>query len=359
LSTVRHKKSSVGKKIEMNFSQKAVKKYQLERIIALRELDYTYAQIGIVLGLSEGAVRHRYNTDSDIKEMGEIPKVKKTLFSTRLGVVTKRLLLENPKMAIKTIRAQAMEECSLNSNKPSYESFRRFIKQTFELKACVPKPLISGRNKRKRLEFALQYMGKCQDFWDRVIWSDETMVECIPTKGKVTCWVRKGTKREDLPSIGRIQGGGFKVMFWGCFSKMGMGPLVAITGSMGAESYLKLLKDHFYPAYEDGIEDLVFMQDNAPCHKARQVMQFFEDKGIDTLPWPPQSPDMNPIENLWALMKRKLKDYKTLPANRDELIARFTDIWYNLPEQTVDSLADSAFKRLEAVRRAKGGPSKY
>ena len=52
-------------------------------------------------------------------------------------------------------------------------------------------------------------------------------------------------------------------------------------------------------------QDALFIQYNAPCHKAKKVMDFLQKQNIETLNWPPQSPDLNPIENLWKLSREK------------------------------------------------------
>jgi transposase len=64
--------------------------------------------------------------------------------------------------------------------------------------------------------------------------------------------------------------------------------------------------------------NFIFMQDNAPCHKTHKVMSFLERKRIPTLDWPPQSPDLNPIENIWDIIRR----YKKFgfPRSKVELI---------------------------------------
>ena len=73
--------------------------------------------------------------------------------------------------------------------------------------------------------------GKGSDFWDAVIWSDETSVATMPKGKEALYWVHQSTEREDFPVDGQIVDGGFSIMFWGCFSKMGLGALVALEGS--------------------------------------------------------------------------------------------------------------------------------
>ena len=96
------------------------------------------------------------------------------------------------------------------------------------------------------------------------------------------------------------------------------------------------------------------MQDNAPCHKAKVVMDYLRKKRIKTLDWPPQSPDLNPIEHIWAIMKDILYKEKDFPKNRDELIDRVFLIWKNLDKKLLQTLTKHAKKRFEDVVAYKG-----
>ena len=77
----------------------------------------------------------------------------------------------------------------------------------------------------------------------------------------------------------------------------------------------------FYPRRISGLKG---QHDNAPCHTAKRVQSFMVDRGVDVLPWPSNSPDMNPIETLWAVIKARLRQH-TLTSKKD-LINKLLDI---------------------------------
>jgi transposase len=89
------------------------------------------------------------------------------------------------------------------------------------------------------------------------------------------------------------------------------------------------------------------------------VLDFLSQEGVETLDWPPQSPDMNPIENLWAIIKARRKKKYGVPKTRDELIEQNFDIWNSIETELVEKLANSINNIVLAVLKAKGKESKY
>ena len=87
------------------------------------------------------------------------------------------------------------------------------------------------------------------------------------------------------------------VMVWGMISSAGVGPVDRFHGNINISAYKRLLCQQALPHLRKGtVETPIFMQDNAPCHKTKTVLIFLEEEGIAVMKWPPQSPDMNPIE---------------------------------------------------------------
>ena len=102
--------------------------------------------------------------------------------------------------------------------------------------------------------------------------------------------------------------GGGGVMVWGAISARGTGMLKTITGTLNSEGYLGILRDYLIPtAHMLGYGACFYLQDDgAPCHRSRLVTDWKSEQTFQCLIWPPQSPDLNPIENVWADMKRHL-----------------------------------------------------
>ncbi len=110
-----------------------------------------------------------------------------------------------------------------------------------------------------------------------------------------------------------------------------------------------------WQAYGDA--DFIFQQDLAPAHTAKGTKSWFNDHGVTMLDWPANSPDLNPIENLWDIVKRKMRD--TRPNNADDLKATVKETWASIPPQQCHKLITSMPRRIEAVIKAKGAPTKY
>ncbi|GBM50487.1 hypothetical protein AVEN_254767-1 [Araneus ventricosus] len=107
--------------------------------------------------------------------------------------------------------------------------------------------------------------------------------------------------------------------------------------------------------------DGIHQQDNARCHTARTVCAWFEEhqNEFTVLPWTANSPDLNPIENLWDHLDRVVRAMDPQPRNLAQLAAALESAWLNIPVNTFRNLIDSLPARLAAVCSAKGGYSGF
>ena len=325
----------------------------------MREVNIKWKDIAYVLEINVAAAQMSHKRAADIAELGEKPVMKRAKFETPIYLRVKQLAKDNPKLAIRDFGAKLREEFP-DKLIPCPTTIHKILnKGGFKMVKLLKKTLIWPRNQLKRLDFCKEMANKGPMFWESVIWSDETTVRQCPKDKEISYRVHSYTKKEDLPVNAQVHSGGFSVMFWGCFSKVGLGPLVALEGNMTGEKYIELLKDILIPELQAANRPMTFMQDNAPCHTANVVKAFMAQKDIDLLPWPAQSPDMNPIENLWAIIKKRRKKKYGFPKTKTELIQQIFDIWDFIELKFVETLADSANKRINLVLKLKGKVSKY
>jgi transposase len=99
------------------------------------------------------------------------------------------------------------------------------------------------------------------------------------------------------------------------------------------------------------------MQDGAPCHTANVIKDFFNERGLEVLPWPGNSPDMNPIEGIWHNLKDRVNE--VVSANKRDLIERIINVWYHNPDmaQLIAKYFASMPNRIKALITSKGGSS--
>ena len=176
-------------------------------------------------------------------------------------------------------------------------------------------------------------------------------------------WKRKGEPLSDRTTTPTVKhGGGNNLMVWGCMGWNGVGKLVEVQGIMDAVQYCEILEDGLVESFEKlemNEEERIFQQDNDPKHTSKRATVWFEDNNIQVLVWPPQSPDLNPIEHLWVHIKRRLQKYPIPPKGVHELWERVEKEWNNISPEVCQNLIGSMERRIEAVIKAKGGHTKY
>ncbi|XP_065652985.1 uncharacterized protein LOC136080294 [Hydra vulgaris] len=158
------------------------------------------------------------------------------------------------------------------------------------LNTCVAakKPLLTCDHRRRRRAFALIHRGWTIDQWKQVLWSDESSFQVF-SGGKRVLVRRRVCERYHSSCINAtVKHGGGSIMVWGCISWIGQ--FYRCVGAMNQDQYTGVLRDYMLlsaGALFGRQGELVFQQDNAPCHKAKWVCDFLTSKRVRVLEWPP------------------------------------------------------------------------
>jgi hypothetical protein len=155
----------------------------------------------------------------------------------------------------------------------------------------------------------------------------------------------------------QVKHGGGKVMVWGCMTSKGFGRLVWVVGNMDAVQYCQILERGLLGTLDDHNIDcrsVYFQQDNDPKHTSQHATTWFAQKGFDVLEWPPNSPDLNPIENAWNQLEVKYNRRGRQARNEDELFEMLQEEWQKLSMEYCEKLYESMPHRINKMMINKG-----
>jgi hypothetical protein len=194
----------------------------------------------------------------------------------------------------------------------------------------------------------------------QVIFSDESMFSIAAYKTHVR---RRSNEKFNPQCVVPTVKHPLSVMVWGCFSFYGPGRLYVVPKgtTVNSQLYKEILETRMLPSasqlYPHG--DYIYQDDGAPCHRSKVIKSWFADHGVTPMhDWPGQSPDINPIENLWFIMKRMVSKGK--PTSRVTLIEEVIKAWnHTVTLETLQKLVESMPRRIACVIAAKGYATKY
>ncbi len=156
---------------------------------------------------------------------------------------------------------------------------RRTLKQMdYSSKRPHRVPLLSAKNRKRRLQFAQANQNLTIEDWTNIAWSVESWFLLWHSDSRVRIWHKEHESMDPSCLVLMVQaGGGGGVIVWGIFSWHTLGSLVPIEHRLNATAYLSIVADHVHPfmttVYPSS--DGYFQQDNAPCHKAQIISDWF------------------------------------------------------------------------------------
>jgi transposase len=349
-----------------------------QRIIAKREAGVTVRELAAEFGRSESAIKYTIRTYTKTATTEERPRTgRPRILSRHQEKIIYRIARAAPKIEYSELAKQAVfvNSDGTATKLPSHSTLYRVLKRRSLTKLpCKKRPKLTAVHARKRRRFC---RGWVRFQWHRrtVKFSDECSVQ--KSSGANPEWAFRFSwekwKKEMLTECSTSRKPA--QMVWGSIWLDERGhprrsKLVimerdpdAPRGGYSAKSYIETLTKGLLPHYRRSQQ---FMHDNAGIHRARKVQEFIRRHRIRVINWPPYSPDLNPVEHMWWVLKKMM--YKHYPQYNnlnqaeeewDRFCEALQECWRRIPGALIKRLITSMSARIRACKKAKGYQTKY
>lgn len=334
----------MGKKSDLSDSEKS-------KIVKSLSEGCSTLEISKILGRDHRTIK-RFAANSQQGRKKRVEKKRRKLTAKDLRRI-KRESARNPLSSSAVI----FQNCNL----PGVPRSTRcsVLRDMAKVRKAETRPPLNKTHKLKRQDWAKKYLKT--DF-SKVLWTDEMRVTLDGPDGWARGWISNG-HRAPL-RLRRQQGGGGVLVWAGIIKDELVGPFRVEDGlKLNSQTYCQFLEDTFFKQWyrKKSVSfkrTMIFMQDNAPSHASKYTTVWLASKGFKDdriMKWPPSSPDLNPIENLWALLKREIysegKQYTSLNSVWAAVVAAAQKV----DRQQIKELTDSMNGRLITVIEKKGG----
>lgn len=325
-------------------------------VVVLHKQGETRQQIGQQLAVSQPTVRHwiqHYEQTGDVKDVPRSGRPRCTDEALDTAIVGASHLdpFAAPrqlkrKLELEDVSARTIDRRLIEAGLPG-----RVARHVFQL---------TDDHKRKRLSFAHGYERWSEADWLHVLFADVKTFTGQGSHGQV--WVRRpvGEAGNEQYSVAH-KPHPVAVPAWGCFSAHGPGYMAMFDGSLDAAGLRDIFRDYLLPTVAEHFgesADWWLLHDNDPGrHKSQVLRAFMHNHYIRPLEFPPYSPDLNPIENVWADMDKRMA---SKPAESKEVLEKqVAEVWAATTQEYCSKLARSMPKRIAQVIERNGAYTDY
>lgn len=316
--------------------------------------DMSVRQIGEELKVSRHCIMNTWKLYQETGNVTPRPKSGRPPSTTkRADRLIKRIVRHDPRMSLPDL---VVDWGHLQKSSVS----KRLLKEKLESFKMQTKCILTKDHRKQRLDWCLEHASWTYNDWARVHFSDESNFTLINRKCKPVVRRFKHEKWHPKFLLPKLQGGGGSIGVFGMMSWHGVDGCRVYQGHMDQWKYMDTLDEILLKAIseaENNNQELIFQQDNAPCHKSFWSCCWFIEKNINPMPWPARSPDLSPIEHIWANIDREL--LKNPPKSMVQLEIEIARHWEEYPREKCINLIESMPDRILACIKANGGHFKY
>jgi transposase len=236
----------------------------------------------------------------------------------------------------------------------SGETVRRYLVECgMSFRNLFSKEPLTEEEKLDRLEWCTEWATF--EHFDEVVFTDETGYWLNDNRGKG--WFPKG-RRFDPIEVESTE----KLNIWAGISMAGKVGIHVFDENFRGPIYEDILRDVLVPSARELYPDGCYLQrDNLSVHRSARATTYLGSREAnvirETIPWPSYSPDLNPVENLWAVLKNNIR--KRQPRTLEELRNMIYEEWDDLSEDYVQSLCSSIYDRIDMCIENEGNRINY
>jgi transposase len=286
----------------------------------------------------------------NLKKLEETGNIKHKGFSNRIKKIVPhgsraiaQYVRRNPTITARSI-ATKLEDIGINASRITVS--RHLANLGYQNALPISTLMLTPSHKKKRVEWAEKHIN---DNWKKTLFSDETAFQLF--RNTLKHWYKNARPIRPMPKDRR------KIFAWGGFCVKGKTSLFCFRCKMDGKFYTEILEKHI-PEVKNMLKGKWrLQQDNDPKHTSRIAKKFLNDNVPAVMDWPSNSPDLNPIENLWAIVKTNVE--RCMPKDIGELERFMSDEWNQIPDSYLISLVESMPRRCKEVIEKNGERISY
>lgn len=311
--------------------------------VVLKKEGHSTAETAKMLAVSEPTVRHwneHYEEHEDVTDDPRSGRPRETDEATDINVAV-MARVEPHQSTPKQVKHKLDLDVSARTVRRRLDEAGLFGRVERE------EHILDANDLRRRLAFANGYKHWTAADWERVIFSDEKHFT-LGQHGQR--WVQRPPGEAYNPLYPHTENENpTLVTIWGCFAAHGIGQAEIFLGDLNGKLYRRILEGNLKPTYRKFFPEgqWYFQQDNDPSHTCNLAKTWLHSNGVTVLDFPPWSPDLNPIEDVWPAMERAVDKHNA--TNEAELEAAVKAEWEAVSPESLAKLAHSMPKRLEEV----------